>query len=69
MGDFGHFSRVPIKVNISKKPVESLMIKRVGESFFIEVGYENLPSFCTCLSIGHLSNVQVEQGQGSLSDR
>lgn len=31
------------------------MIERVGKSFLIEVGYENLPSFCsTCSSFGHL---------------
>lgn len=46
---------VLIEVDISTKLVESLMIERVGKSFFIEIAYKNLSAFCLiCSSIAHL---------------
>lgn len=54
---FGHYTRVLVEIDVSVKPIVSLMIKRVEKSFFLEVAYENLPAFySTCSSKGHIPN-------------
>ncbi|XP_050223701.1 uncharacterized protein LOC126673551 [Mercurialis annua] len=56
-GEFGHYARVLIDVDLSTSLPESLMIERIGKSFFIDIVYENLPSFCNiCSNIGHMHN-------------
>ncbi|KAK2658947.1 hypothetical protein Ddye_005480 [Dipteronia dyeriana] len=57
-GDFRHFARVLMDVNISLSPLTSLLLERDDSySSFISVEYENLLTFCsTCSSIGHLSH-------------
>ena len=53
-GNFGHFARLLIDVDLSKELLESLMIEREGHKFFIHIEYENLPTFCIiCLAVGH----------------
>lgn len=43
-GGVFHYARVLIEVDISVILIDSLMIERVGKSFFIEISYDNLPS-------------------------
>ncbi|KAI9194183.1 hypothetical protein LWI28_003774 [Acer negundo] len=55
-GDFGHYARVLVDVDVSLVIPTSVLLER--DEFhisFIAVEYENLPTFCsTCSSIGHL---------------
>ncbi|KAK3218757.1 hypothetical protein Dsin_012727 [Dipteronia sinensis] len=53
-GDYGHFARILIKVDLSKPLHESIMIE-VGEDYlFPTLHYENVPNFCSvCSTTGH----------------
>ena len=55
-GDFGHYARVLVDVDVSSVLPTSVLLERDEfHSSFIAVEYENLPAFCsTCSSIGHL---------------
>ncbi|KAK2633785.1 hypothetical protein Ddye_028577 [Dipteronia dyeriana] len=55
-GDFGHYVRVLVDVDMFTLLPSSILLERDEiHSFFISVEYENLPSFCSsCSSIGHL---------------
>ena len=55
-GDFGHYARVLIDVDVSSVQPTSVLLERDEfHSSFIAVEYENLPAFCsTCFSIRHL---------------
>ena len=55
-GDFGHYARVLVDVDVSSVlPTTVLLERDEFHSSFIAVEYENLPAFCsTCSSIGHL---------------
>ncbi|KAK3225405.1 hypothetical protein Dsin_005267 [Dipteronia sinensis] len=55
-GDFSHYARVLVYVDVSAVLPTSVLLERDGfHSSFIVVEYENLPAFCsTCSSIGHL---------------
>ncbi|KAK3193449.1 hypothetical protein Dsin_024759 [Dipteronia sinensis] len=57
-GDFGHFMRVLVDIDVSTVPLSSLLLERDdSHSSFVLVEYENLPAFCsTCSSIGHFPN-------------
>ncbi|KAK0581768.1 hypothetical protein LWI29_017716 [Acer saccharum] len=58
-GDFGHFARVLVDIDMSTVPPSSLLLERDdSHSSFISMEYENLPAFCSaCSSIGHFPNV------------
>jgi len=50
---FGHYARVLVFVDLSKKIFNEILVKREGFSFPIEVSYEWLPEFCYhCNNIG-----------------
>ncbi|KAK3199355.1 hypothetical protein Dsin_022770 [Dipteronia sinensis] len=55
-GDFRHYARVLVDVDMSALLPSSVLLERDDfHSSFISVEYENLPSFCSiCSSIGHL---------------
>ena len=55
-GDFGHYARVLVDVDVSLVLPTSVLLERDEfHSSFIGVEYENLPAFCSnCSSIGHL---------------
>ncbi|KAK2657381.1 hypothetical protein Ddye_010438 [Dipteronia dyeriana] len=57
-GDFKHFARVLVDIDVSIVPLSSLLLERDdSHSSFISVEYENLSAFCyTCSSFGHLPN-------------
>lgn len=54
LGEFGHYARILIDIDLSSPLPEQLLIERVGRSFFINIVYESLPTFCNiCSNIGH----------------
>ncbi|KAK3198787.1 hypothetical protein Dsin_022202 [Dipteronia sinensis] len=57
-GDFRHFARVMVDIDLSIVPTSSLLLERDdSHSSFISVEYENLLAFCsTGSSIGHFPN-------------
>ena len=53
-GDYGHYARVLVDVDLSKNLLESVMMERDGFCFFVSITYENLPDFCNnCSAVGH----------------
>ena len=51
---FGHYARVLVDMDLSKKLFHEIMVEREGFSFNVEVAFEWLPYFCThCQNIGH----------------
>jgi hypothetical protein len=51
---FGHFARVLVDMDFSKKLFHDIMVEREGFSFGVEVAYELLPDFCSqCQNLGH----------------
>lgn len=51
---FGHYARVLVDMDFSKKLFHEIMVKREGFSFCVAVAYEWLPNFCThCQNLGH----------------
>ena len=49
-GEFGHFARVFINVDLSSELPTSLLIEMEGLSYFIKVKYEKHPYFCAACS-------------------
>ncbi|MCH84492.1 NBS resistance protein [Trifolium medium] len=51
---FGHYARILVDVDLSKRLFDEIMVEREGFAFFVQVVYENLPDFCNhCQTIGH----------------
>ncbi|XP_045832867.1 uncharacterized protein LOC123924134 [Trifolium pratense] len=51
---FGHYARVLVEIDLSKKLYHQILVQRVGYSFTVNLKFENLPSFCSfCQCIGH----------------
>ncbi|KAK2643686.1 hypothetical protein Ddye_018881 [Dipteronia dyeriana] len=71
-GDYGHFARMLIDVDLSKPLPDSIMIEIGDDYLFLTLFFENVLSFCSvCCSIGHsaaschhttrfISNITVE---------
>ncbi|KAK3211631.1 hypothetical protein Dsin_016337 [Dipteronia sinensis] len=57
-GDFGHFERVLVDIDMSTVPPSSLLLQKDDtHSYFISLEYENLPAFySTCSSISNFPN-------------
>ena len=52
-GDFSHFARIIIDVDLSKNLQDSIILERDDHSFLVDIEYENLPDFCShCQSVG-----------------
>lgn len=52
---FGQFVRVLIDINWVQPLRQKVLVERQGFTFFVEIDYENVPSFCShCRMIGHL---------------
>ena len=55
-GDFGHFSRVLIDIDLKSPLLNTIQLEWGEECRFINPFYENFPDFCsTCSSIGHFA--------------
>jgi len=51
---FGHYARILVDMDFSRKLFHEIVIEREGFDFTVEVAYEWLPDFCTHYqSIGH----------------
>ncbi|XP_057770698.1 uncharacterized protein LOC130990486 [Salvia miltiorrhiza] len=66
-GDVGHFARVLVEVDLALPLPDSIHVDCPDQSFYVEVGFEQLPYFCTkCKITGHtLDNCfkrKVERG-------
>lgn len=70
-GEFGRYARMLFEMDVSAKPIDNLLVERVGKSFFIEVAYENLPVFCsTCSFIGHvLSDCRLNKDKAENTEK
>ena len=55
-GDFGHFARVLIDIDLSQPIQDQIILDCEGSLFDVDVSFENLPQYCNlCHSIGHAS--------------
>jgi len=51
---FGHYSRILVDIDFSKKIFYEIIVEREGASYPVEVVYERIPDFCLhCQTIGH----------------
>jgi len=51
---FGHYARILVDMDFSRKLFNEITVEREGYAFNIEVVYKWLPDFCThCQNIGH----------------
>ena len=51
---FGHYARILVDMDLSKRTYEEILVQREGFAFKVEVQYERLPLFCQhCYYIGH----------------
>ena len=55
-GDFGHFARVLVDINLKNPLLEAIQLEKGEECRFVNLFYEKLPDFCTTYSsIGHVA--------------
>lgn len=53
-GQFGHFARVLVEVDLISPLQEQVMLEQPGHCGFVTITYERLPEFCPhCSIIGH----------------
>ena len=51
---FGHYARILVDIDLSKKAYFEILVERDGFAFKVEVQYERRPLFCQhCFTIGH----------------
>jgi len=51
---FGHYARILVDIDLSKKIFDEILVEREGFAFKAEVQYERRPFFCHhCYAIGH----------------
>jgi hypothetical protein len=51
---FGHFARILVDLDLSKRIFNEIMVEREGFSFYVEIQYERLLDLCNnCATIGH----------------
>jgi len=54
---FGHYARILVDIDLSKKAYDEILVERDGFAFMVEIQYERRPLFCHhCYSIGHNIN-------------
>ncbi|PON31758.1 Zinc knuckle CX2CX4HX4C, partial [Parasponia andersonii] len=54
-GDFGHFARVLVDIDIKNPLLDSIQVESRDDCRFVYLSYERLPDFySTCSSIGHV---------------
>ncbi|PON38987.1 Zinc knuckle CX2CX4HX4C [Trema orientale] len=64
-GEFGHFARILIDIDLSQPISDSLMVEVGNDCLFIPLEYERLPDFCSsCKIIGHVVS-SCRRGQKS----
>jgi len=51
---FGHYARILVDIDFSKKIFDKIIVERERFSFTVEVVYERLRDFCShCQTLGH----------------
>ena len=51
---FGHYARILVDIDLSKKAYDEVLVERDGFVFMVEIQYKRRPWFCHhCYSIGH----------------
>lgn len=56
-GDFGHFAKILVDIDLSKLLLELLLLDHDGLKFYVYFEYENMFAFCTiCSSLGHIAS-------------
>ena len=51
---FGHYARILVDVDLSKRIFEEVMVERERYAFYVTIVYERLPEFSSnCYTIGH----------------
>jgi len=51
---FGHYARILVDIDFSKKIFHEIIVEREGASYPVEVIYERIPDFCShCQTLGH----------------
>jgi len=51
---FGHYARILVDIDLSKKAYDEVLVERDRYAFMVEIQYERRPLFCHhCYSIGH----------------
>ena len=51
---FGHYARILVDIDLSKKAYDEVLVERDGFAFMVEIQYEQRPLFSHhCYSIGH----------------
>jgi len=51
---FGHYARILVDIDFSKKIFHEIIVEREGASYPVEVVYERIPEFCShCQTLGH----------------
>jgi len=67
---FGIYAKILVDVDMSGKLVNSVLVKRDGFAFPVEVQYERRPSFCShCRFLGHTIQQCKKLGAQSSLDR
>jgi hypothetical protein len=51
---FGHYARILVDIEFSKRIFHEIIVEREGASYPVEVVYERIPNFCShCQTLGH----------------
>jgi len=51
---FGHYARILVDIDFSKRIFYEIIVEREGGSYPVEVVYERIPDFCShCQTLGH----------------
>jgi len=51
---FGHYARILVDIDFSKRISHEIIVEREGASYPVEVVYERIPDFCShCQTLGH----------------
>lgn len=63
---FGQYARILVDMDVSQPLRSKVLVERTGYAFFVDIGYENLPDYCShCNKIGHYleicKNVRKEE--------
>ncbi|XP_057811654.1 uncharacterized protein LOC131025891 [Salvia miltiorrhiza] len=67
-GEFGHFARLLIEIDLSLPLPETLLVNCDEGSFYVEFGYEQLPLYCSkCKITGH-STDKCRKGTSSTKE-
>ena len=51
---FGHYARILVDIDFSKRIFHEIIVEREGASYPVEVVYERIPDFCShCQTLGN----------------